>query len=153
MEPRRFPGSTPALGCPGPRPRGPDRVLRRHAIAEPIPRRGVPSARKEFFRQENRSGFRKRRTAQNDPMGSTLIHSPSVPFDSLAPARLARLAPSGPTFGCSSSKAPTFPLVVNSAGFGSRNQRDQSRSDKNEKSSCQKAIKRGTLFFAGPFFV
>lgn len=48
-------------------------------------------------------------------MGFDLIHSPSVSFDSLAPARLT---PPGPTFGCSSSKVPTFPVVVNSAGFG-----------------------------------
>jgi hypothetical protein len=34
----------------------------------------------------------------------------SVSFDSLAPARFA---PLGPTFGCSSSKAPAFPVVVN----------------------------------------
>lgn len=43
------------------------------------------------------------------------FNSSSVSFDSLAPARLT---PSGPTFGCSSSKVPTFPVVVNSAGFG-----------------------------------
>jgi len=65
-----------------------------------------------------KSGFRMRRTPQNDPMGFDFIHSPSVfsvSFDSLAPARLT---PPGPTFGCSSSKVPTFPVVVNSAGFG-----------------------------------
>ena len=61
-----------------------------------------------------KSGFRMRRTPQNDPMGFDLIHSPSVfsvSFDSLAPARLT---PPGPTFGCSSSKVPTFPVVVKS---------------------------------------
>ena len=30
----------------------------------------------------NKSGFRKRRTPQNDPIGFALIHSPSVLFDS-----------------------------------------------------------------------
>gem|GEM_PF-2001690 len=37
--------------------------------------------RKQLFRQEdriNKSGFRKRRTPQNDPIGFALIHSPSV---------------------------------------------------------------------------
>ena len=55
---------------------------------------------------------------QNDPSRFGAFNPPSVfsvSFDSLAPARLT---PSGPTFGCSSSKVPSFPVVVNSAGFG-----------------------------------
>ena len=97
-------------------------------------------ARKQFLRQEDRnykigaqrrktangsppgeqsesinwSGFRKRQNAQHDPMGFAFIHSPSVFFDSVAPAP----SPFGPTFGCSSSKVPTFPVAVNPAGFG-----------------------------------
>ena len=57
------------------------------------------SIRKQLFRQEdriyriNKSGFRKRRTPQNDPMGFALIHSPSV---------------------------LSVTSVVNSAGFGSK---------------------------------
>jgi hypothetical protein len=46
-----------------------------------------------------------------------LIHPPpmlSMSFDSLAPARLT---PPGPTFGCTSTKVPTIPVVVNSSGF------------------------------------
>ena len=61
--------------------------------------------------------FKKRHLGQNDPMQIGPIHSISVLpvfFDSVlsTPSRF------GPTLGCSSSKAPAFPVVGHSAGFG-----------------------------------
>ncbi|NBR48118.1 hypothetical protein EBU02_04615 [bacterium] len=56
----------------------------------------------------NKSGFRKRRTPQNDSIGFALIHSPSVLFDS--GCSLLR--------SCLRQSISLWSVVINSAGFG-----------------------------------
>jgi hypothetical protein len=70
----------------------------------------------------NKSGFRKRRTPQNDPIGFALIHSPSVlsvSFDSLR--SLLR--------SCLRQSISLWSVVVNSAGFGLNGQRSRTSID------------------------
>ena len=79
----------------------------------------------------NKSGFRKRRTPQNDPIGFTLIHSPSVLFDSLRSLLRSCLRQSiSPCSvvsfdslrsllqSCLRQSISPCSVVVNSAGFG-----------------------------------
>ena len=79
----------------------------------------------------NKSGFRNRRTPQNDPIGFTLIHSPSALFDSLRSLLRSCLRQSiSPCSvvsfdslrsllqSCLRQSISPCSVVVNSAGFG-----------------------------------
>ena len=61
----------------------------------------------------NKSGFRKRRTPQNDPIGFALIHSPSVLFDSRCSLHRS----------CLRQSISRWSVVVSSPGFGLKKKR------------------------------